>query len=112
MLNVIQHDDNGGNALLGMIKSKYPNYHPVLAMVDLAHNPAIDDNFELQFQCHKTVAQYVQPTLKSIEVKQKVIDARRVVVSLFDNNTVYDAEVLEPGDTAYIDMVDDELSRL
>lgn len=52
--------------LLGMIQKKYPNYHPVVAMADLAHT-SIDH--EIQLQCHKAIAKFVEPELRSVEIK-------------------------------------------
>lgn len=55
------------NAVLDMIQSKYPAYHPLMAIADIAHSmdPKID--WELRFNCHKTIAKYIEPELKSIQ---------------------------------------------
>ena len=58
---------NQRDRLLDMLNSKYPGYHPVLAMADMAHNPGVET--EVQFQCHKTIARYVESELKAVEVK-------------------------------------------
>lgn len=52
--------------VLALIQAKYPGYHPLVAMVDLAHT---SDDEKLRFDCHKTVAEYVEPKLRSIEVR-------------------------------------------
>lgn len=66
------------NQILDVIREKYPDYNPILAMVDLANNDelvvtsdgikvlAVDNNLKLQ--CHKEVAKYCYPTLKAIEL--------------------------------------------
>jgi len=45
----------------------------------------------LQFECHKTIVKYIEPELKSVEVKSDVKEDKTVRVSLFD---VEDANVL------------------
>ena len=62
-------NDEHKNRLLNMVQKKYPNYHPVIAMVKLAHTSQ-DEN--IQLSCHKAVARYVEPELKSLEVKGHV----------------------------------------
>ncbi len=52
--------------LLEMLNEKYPNYHPVIAMVKIAHK---SKNEVLRFQAHKEVAKYIAPQLKSVEIK-------------------------------------------
>lgn len=73
-----------GSLLLAEIRRKYPNYHPIMAMVDIAHDK--DASLELQFNCHKTVAKYIEPELKSIEVKGEIRNVQQVKVSLFDES--------------------------
>lgn len=75
------------NMLLNMIRSKYPNYHPLLAIADIAHE--CGDDRKLEFECHKTIAKYIEPELKSLEVRQPPDPSRGIKVSLFD---VVDAE--------------------
>lgn len=71
-----------GSLLLAEIRRKYPNYHPIMAMVDIAHDT--NASLELQFNCHKTVAKYIEPELKSIEVKGEIRETKQVRVTLFD----------------------------
>lgn len=68
--------------LLALIQKEYPSYHPLLAIARIAHNEAA--SLGLQFDCHKTIAKYVEPELKSIEVRGSVESQHRVRVSLFD----------------------------
>ena len=69
-------------ALLSLIHSHYPGYHPLVAIAHIAHNE--DAELRLQYDCHKTIAKYIEPELKSLEVKSEITDARRVSVSLFE----------------------------
>lgn len=71
--------------MLALIRTKYPEYHPLLAIADLAHDPKIDDP-RIQLECHKTIIKYVTPELKSVEVKAEIKETRRVIVSLFDGS--------------------------
>lgn len=52
-----------------MLQKSYPNYHPVMAMAKLAHATQ-DERVELD--CHKSIAKYVEPELKSMEVKGSI----------------------------------------
>jgi hypothetical protein len=52
--------------ILGMIRQRHPNYHPLLSIADLAHS---SDDEKVRLDCHKTIAKYVEPELKSIEVR-------------------------------------------
>lgn len=62
--------------ILRMLQEKYPNYHPIVALADIAM--ATDDkglntaDIRTQADCHKTILKYVEPELKSIEVKGKM----------------------------------------
>lgn len=92
MAALIEREVDQGSAVMQMIRAKYPEYHPVMAMVDIAHSK--DAALELQFQCHKTVAQYIMPTLKSVEVRVDDKKRRMVTVSLFDDD-VQEGQLVE-----------------
>lgn len=68
--------------LLGMIQKEFPAYHPLISIARIAHHG--DADLKLQFECHKTIAKYVEPELKSIEVKGEITGRHRVSVSLFE----------------------------
>lgn len=74
-----------GDRMLGLIRTKFPAYHPILAIAEIAHDPATD--LKMQLECHKTLIKYVTPELKSIEVKADISEHRRVIVSMFDGET-------------------------
>jgi hypothetical protein len=79
-----------------MIQAEFPNYHPLLSIARLAHHP--DADLRLQYECHKTIAKYVEPELKSIEVKGEVKTEKLVRVSLFDTpQVIEDAVEVVPG---------------
>lgn len=83
-------------ALVTMIQAEFPNYHPLLSIARLAHHP--DADLRLQYECHKTIAKYVEPELKSIEVKGEVKTEKLVRVSLFDApQVIEDAVEVVPG---------------
>ena len=75
-------------ALVTMLHAEFKNYHPLLSIARIAHNEKAD--LHLQFECHKTIAKYIEAELKSVEVKSDVREDRVVRVSLFD---VEDVEV-------------------
>lgn len=51
--------------LIDMINVKYPDYHPLLALADIANDSDNDKN--LQFQASKEICKYIVPQLKSID---------------------------------------------
>lgn len=80
------------STLVAMLQAEYPNYHPLMSIVRIAHNEKAD--LKLQFECHKTIAKYVEPELKSVEVKQESREEKLVRVSLFDEQ-IADAQFTE-----------------
>lgn len=68
--------------LLGMIQKEFPAYHPLVSIARIAHHG--DADLKLQFECHRTIAKYVEPELKSLEVKGEIAGRHRVSVSLFE----------------------------
>ena len=70
------------DVLLAMLQKEYPSYHPLVSIARIAHDQAAD--LKLQFECHKTIAKYVEPELKSLEVKGEINGRHRVSVSLFE----------------------------
>lgn len=75
-------DQSRRDMLLGMVQKEFPSYHPLIAIARIAHHG--DADLKLQFECHKTIAKYVEPELKSIEVKGEITGRHRVSVSLFE----------------------------
>jgi len=71
-------------ALLSLIQEKWPNYHPVLEMADLANDPEAD--ISLRFNANKEVAQYVAAKRKAIELTGKEGGPLQVVASLLDES--------------------------
>ena len=87
--------ENPGEGILTLIRTKYPGYHPLMSIVDLAHETGEDVSPDLRFKCHATIARYITPELKSVEVRATIEDRRRVVVSLFGDGDIEDAVLLE-----------------
>lgn len=88
------------SAVLDMIQSKYPGYHPLMAIADIANAPVgtpetKDITWDLRFQCHKTIARFVEPELKSLEVKN-TDNRRNVTITLFGEDD--DAEIVEAAE--------------
>jgi hypothetical protein len=73
-------------ALVTMLHAEFPNYHPLLSIARLAHHE--DADLRLQFECHKTIAKYIESELKSVEVKGDIREEKVVRVSLFDVDDV------------------------
>lgn len=83
---------HNGERLLRMITAQYPNYHPLMSIVKIAHDaeamlseeglPA--PNLSLALRAHETVLKYVEPELKSVDVKIEKKDTRTINVRLFE----------------------------
>lgn len=60
--------------LIEMIQEDYPDYHPLLALAEIANGKGKED---LKLQAHKEICKYIVPQLKSIDIsgtlKQDVI---------------------------------------
>ncbi|RLW63582.1 MAG: hypothetical protein B6D73_15185 [gamma proteobacterium symbiont of Stewartia floridana] len=54
--------------LLDALRERFPDYHPVLAMAEIANDEEAPR--ELRFQAHKEVSQYIEPKRKALEVSQ------------------------------------------
>lgn len=113
MLAVVEQEVDQGTSMMQMIREKYPEYHPIMAMVDIAHNGQAA--LELQFQCHKTVAQYIMPTLKSVEVRVNDKKKRMVTVSLFDEEVqegvLVESNTMDVGMTMIGEVVEADSDR-
>ena len=90
MGEVVKKEESGapGERMLALIQSKYPGYHPLLAIAALAHSDKVKDDPKIALECHKTLVKYVASELKSVEVKGEIHTTRRVVVSLFDGESM------------------------
>lgn len=82
--------------VLAMIQQKYPGYHPLMSIAEIAHSTDPQIDWELRFQCHKTIAKYVEPELKSVTTINGD-DRRRVTISMFGDNDIDDAEIVDPN---------------
>ena len=112
--------ETAGDKMLAMIRAKHPQYHPVMAIADLAHE---SNDEKVQLSCHQTIAKYVVPELKSIQIEAKMESHRRVTVELFHEMTKGDApkpaQLLDEtlgsghlfGDDPVQDVVAKEMSR-
>lgn len=63
-------EEKTNHHLLTMLQDRYPNYHPLMAMAELANDEKTEDG--IRFNCHKEIAKYVEPQLKSVEVRGRV----------------------------------------
>ena len=52
-------------ALRERLSSLYPDYDPILAMVEMANDEALEPSMRLD--CHKTIANYIHPKIRSIK---------------------------------------------
>ena len=81
--------------VLDAIRQYYPDYHPLVSIAHIAHDVVSDPR--LKFDCHRVIAKYVEPELKSLEVRGSFTETRRVSVSLFHESEIVDAVMVEPA---------------
>ena len=72
-------------ALINLLNEKYPGYHPVLSMADIAND--MSNGIELRAQMHKEIAQYVTPKLKAVEIDTINHEPVRVEIVQYSQNT-------------------------
>lgn len=103
MGELVTRDDAGnaaGERMLALIRTRFPAYHPILAIAELAHSKeAVDEDPRLALDCHKTILRYVTPELKSIEIKADITEHRRVIVSMFDGEELLATPFTESNPT-------------
>jgi len=80
-----------------IIASKYPDYDPVLAMVEIAQ---CTDSEAIAVQCHKEVSQYLYPKLKSIEV-QVEDNSKRSRDDIIERLKSFDTQNIIEGEVAH-----------
>lgn len=90
--------------VLELLQSRYPGYHPILALADMVNSDRTDIEPELEFRVHAKLASYVEPELKSVEVKGVLEEQRRVTITLFDQDVTV-KDVIDDADYAAIDVV-------
>lgn len=91
---LVKMPTSAGQGVLEMLQSRYPGYHPLMAIADIAHSGAANDDVKLKFDCHKTIAEYVLPKLRAVEHSGEVNQQRRVIVQLFQED-ITDAQLVE-----------------
>lgn len=89
---------SASEAALQLVRSDFPDYHPLIALARLAHRPDVVGDPRLELEVHRTILPYVAPRLASAEEPFGADDDRSIVVTLFD-----DAE-LEDGRTAPVEV--------
>ena len=53
-------------ALRDRLASLYPEYDPILAMVEMANDDSLEPSMRLD--CHKAIAGYIHPKIRAIEI--------------------------------------------
>ena len=53
-----------------MLQQEYAQYHPIVAIAKMAHDENVEDG--IKFNCHREIAKYIEPQLKSMEVRGTV----------------------------------------
>lgn len=80
---------------LALVRTEFPNYHPLVSLARLAHRADVIEDPKLEFEIHKAILPYVVPKLSSIEVKSDVQETKRVIVSLFETKTLPNGQVVD-----------------
>ena len=63
-------------ALLAKLDHAFPNYDPLLALVEIAQDPKTD--LSMHVDCHKTLASYIYPKMRTAE--PAVVDEQAPIV--------------------------------
>lgn len=82
---IVQDKTSASDRMLALIRSEFPGYHPVVSIARIAHSTG-DERIELD--CHKTIASFITPTLRAVEVRAQVETQRRVIVELFEPSMI------------------------
>lgn len=53
-----------------IMATKFPNYDPVASMAEIANDITVD--LQLRITCHKEVAKYVRPQLRSMTIQGNI----------------------------------------
>ena len=103
-----------GAGILEMLQERYPGYHPLLAIAEIAHEK-VGDDVQLEFNCHKTIAEYILPKLRAVEHSGAVETQRRVIVQLFQNDIedgqLVDKEEVGLSDTELLQITNSGLAQ-
>jgi hypothetical protein len=83
---------------LDLIQRDYPNYHPLIALAQMAHQENVRCDPRIEMEVHKAILPYVVPKLQTSEVVAEINEDRRIVVSLFEEHT------LENGRTVNVEV--------
>ena len=85
------------DSLIERIHEKYPDFCPVLEMIDTAMDP--NNTPDLRFNACKEVAQYIYPKKKAVEVNSREGGTFQVVLKQYNNASNDEQIEDEPGDT-------------
>jgi hypothetical protein len=80
---------------LDLVQREFRDYHPLVSLARLAHDPRVIDDPRLEIDVHKAILPYVAPKLASVEVTEVNPDDRRVVVTLFDEMQIEDGTYVQ-----------------
>jgi hypothetical protein len=71
--------------LIEMLRDKYPDYHPVIALAEIAHTSKSE---VLRYKAHREVAKYICPQLRSIEVKETTPPEKQQLFIIHDGKEI------------------------
>jgi len=91
---------------LALVRTEFPNYHPLLSLTRLAHREDVIQDPRLELEVHRAIMPYVVPKLSSIEVKSEVNEVRRVIVSLFEQITLPNGSIVDVEKPLVTDVTD------
>lgn len=67
---------SAGSSIIDLIQQKHPNYHPLVSLAEIALEMNEEGRplheVKVRVDCHKTIARYVAPELKSVEMKGEI----------------------------------------
>ncbi len=75
---------SGANRLLSLLHLRNPQYHPIISIHEISEIASEVGDLKLAFECHRTMLKYIEPELKSVDVKVTNPADNAIRVTLFD----------------------------
>jgi len=72
-----------GDKLLKLIQHRYPGYHPIMSLADIALDES--NSASLRYLCHKSIIRYIEPEVKAVEAEVEERPNNYVRVRYFDD---------------------------
>lgn len=72
-----------------LVQKRYPNYNPILALIEISLSKDEEVTYDNKIACHKEVAQYMFSKLRTIEVKGEDFKDASAILELVNEMRKY-----------------------